>query len=520
MSIIFVTNKYEIILIFCIFTNINIEIAMKKSLKVIFLLMIFGFGFQSCTDDDDKLLEDSGTVVQNFIWRGLNYYYLYQQNVPDLADGKFTNPQALNAFITTKGSPENTFQDFLYRPVSKFPDVAGVVKATDRFSVLVDNYDVLENLFAGIRKTSGLVTSFKYKTGNSGPLIGFVRYVVTGSNASTKNVKRGDLFNAVNGVTITDSNLSTIFANDNFTLNFANYNGGAFTSNGIDIAFTKTQITENPVLINSILNVGTKKVAYLMYNSFTSNFNQELNNAFGQMKAQNATELVLDLRYNGGGSVQTSAYLASMITGQYNGQVFAKEIWNPKIQSFYETTSPEQLVNLFTNNIDGVLANNLNLTKVYVLTTSRTASASELIINGLKPYITVVQIGTKTIGKNSGSITMYDSPNFGKSGRNSNHKYAMQPLTFKVANRDGFGDYQTGIVPNFVIEENIANLGILGNANEPLLKKALDLIALNPRKSKETPFKVYENATIDFNEFENQMYRDKLPVGLEKATKN
>ncbi len=494
--------------------------AMKKSFKVLFLFLIFGFGFQSCTDDDDKLLEDSGTVVQNFIWRGLNYYYLYQPDVPDLSDGKFTNPLALNNFVATKGSPEAIFQDLLFRPVSKFPDVAGVVKATDRFSVLVDDYDFLENLLNGIRKTSGLVTSFKFKSGNSGPLIGYVRYVVAGSDASTKNVKRGDLFYAVNGVEIYDSNLSTIFANDNFTLNFANFAAGSFTPNGIDIAFTKTQITENPVLVNSILNVGTKKVAYLMYNSFNFNFNQELNNAFGQMKSQNATELVLDLRYNGGGSVQTSAYLASMITGQFNGQVFAKEVWNPKIQSYYQSTNPEQLINLFTNNIGGASANNLNLSKVYVLTTSRTASASELIINGLKPYISVVQIGTKTIGKNSGSITMYDSSNFGKSGRNSNHKYAMQPLTFKVANRDGFGDYQTGIVPNFVIEENIANLGILGNANEPLLKKALDLIALNPRKSKEVPFKVYENATIEFDVFENQMYRDKLPVGLEKALKN
>lgn len=492
---------------------------MKKSFKILLLILIFGFGLQSCTDSDDKLLEDNGTVVQNFIWRGLNYYYLYQQDVPDLADGKFSNPIALNNFLTTKGSPESTFQDLLFKPISKFPNTGNVINASDRFSVLVDDYDILENLSQGIRKTSGLVTSFKYKSGNSGPLIGYVRYVVAGSNASTKNVKRGDLFNAVNGVTITDANLNTIFANDNFTLNFASFSGGTFPSNGIDIAFTKTQITENPVLVNSILNIGTKKVAYLMYNSFTTSFNQELNNAFGQMKAQNATELVLDLRYNGGGSVQTSAYLASMITGQFNGQVFAKEIWNPRIQSFYESSRPEQLVNLFTNNIDGTLANNLNLTKVYVLTTSRTASASELIINGLKPYINVVQIGTKTIGKNSGSILLYDSPNFGKSGRNSNHKYAMQPLTFKVANRDGFGDYQTGLVPNFVIEENIEDLGILGNANEPLLKKALDLIALNPRKTLEVPFKVYENALFDYNEFENQMYRDKLPIGLEKAIK-
>ncbi len=489
---------------------------MKNIFKVSFILLIFVFGLQSCTDDDDKLLEDSGTVVQNFIWRGLNYYYLYQANVPDLADNKFANPIALNNFLTTKGSPENAFQQLLYKPVALFP-ASG--QAIDRFSVLVDDYDVLENLFQGIRKTSGLAISFKYKSGNSGPLIGYVRYIVAGSNASTTAVKRGDLFYAVNGIVITDANLNTIFANDNFTLNFANLNGGVFTPNGIDIAFTKTLITENPVAVNALLTVGTKKVAYLMYNSFTANFNQELNSAFGQIKSQNVSDLVLDLRYNGGGSVQTSAYLASMITGQFDNQVFAKEIWNPRIQSFYESSNPKQLINLFTNNIDGVLANNLNLTKIYVLTTSRTASASELIINGLKPYIQVIQIGTTTIGKNSGSVTLYDSSNFGKSGRNTSHKYAMQPLTFKVANRDGFGDYQNGIVPNHIVEEDIANLGILGNANEPLLKKALDLIAMSPRKTSETQFKVYKSATEIFNDFETEMYRDNTPAGLEKIFK-
>ena len=115
-------------------------------LKSIFLLTVIAFIFVNCTDEDDKLLENGNTVVQNFIWRGLNNYYLWQQDVPDLADGKYTTPLALNAFVTSKGSPENLFQELLYRPVSKFPDLNGVPTATDRFSVLVDDYTVLENI--------------------------------------------------------------------------------------------------------------------------------------------------------------------------------------------------------------------------------------------------------------------------------------------------------------------------------------------------------------------------------------
>ena len=105
---------------------------MKKIFKLQFLFAIAIFGLIGCTDNDDKLLENNQTEVQNFIWRGLNNYYLWQQDVPDLADGKFATPYALNDFIATKGSPENTFQSLLFRPVSKFPDVNGVISATDR----------------------------------------------------------------------------------------------------------------------------------------------------------------------------------------------------------------------------------------------------------------------------------------------------------------------------------------------------------------------------------------------------
>jgi len=98
----------------------------------------------------------------------------------------------------------------------------------------------------------------------------------------------------------------------------------------------------------------------------------------------------------------------------------------------------------------------LNLTKVYIITTKSTASASELVINGLKPFINVIQIGDVTTGKNVGSITLYDSPTFEKEGVNPSHKYAMQPLVLKIVNADGFGDYQSGLVPTFQQAETIS----------------------------------------------------------------
>jgi len=131
-----------------------------------------------------------------------------------------------------------------------------------------------------------------------------------------------------------------------------------------------------------------------MYNGFYAGYDSQLNAAFGTLKSANVTDLVLDLRYNSGGSINSATKLASMITGQFTGQLFAKQQWNSKAQAYYESSNPSSLENRFVGGL-----NSLQLNKVYILTTKGTASASELVINCLKPYINVVQIGDVTIGK-------------------------------------------------------------------------------------------------------------------------
>ena len=490
---------------------------MNKYFKNILLLSISLFITIGCNDNDDALYQNSNSEVQNFIWKGLNNYYLWQDKVEDLADFRFENPYLLNDFLVAKGSPEKVFEDLLYFPESKYKNLN---KTVDRFSVLVDDYEFLENLFQGVRTTSGIVAGYKYRNGVSGPIFGYIKYVLPNSDAASKGIKRGDIFYAVNGIQLTDENRSSLFANDNFSLDFATYLNGNITSNGVTVAFTKSQVTENPVMINTTFTQGSKKIAYLMYNSFTANFNTELNNAFGQIAASNCTDLILDLRYNGGGSIATASYLASMITGQFNGQVFASQQWNPRIQNYFLANDPESLTNRFTNNIEGQAINSLNLSKIYILTSSGTASASELLINGLAPYITLIQIGDKTVGKNVGSITLYDSPNFTKSNANPRHKYAMQPLVLKTANKSGFGDYQNGLSPNAsnILIEDIGNLGVLGTANEPLLQKALDLISFRIRAPRLNQSQNLMNANPDSEQI-SEMYLDKTPKGFSEIFK-
>jgi C-terminal processing protease CtpA/Prc len=257
-----------------------------------------------------------------------------------------------------------------------------------------------------------------------------------------------------------------------------------------------------------------------MYNGFYANYDTQLNDAFGQLAAQGITDFVLDLRYNGGGSVQTATRLASMITGQFKDQIFAKEKWNAKINAAYETNDPESLNNRFVDNISGTKLNSLNLGKVYILTSDGTASASELIINGLAPYITVVQIGDYTVGKNVGSVTLYDSESFTKSKVNPNHKYAMQPLVLKIVNSAGFGEYTDGLKPTYEQLEYITNLGVLGDPSEPLLNTAISKItgaaAKKIQQDRGKTLKTFIDAKA-INGIRNQMYVDKAPEGFLKA---
>lgn len=488
---------------------------MKTKFKFIIVLLLALISFQSCEDIDDTYVSDE----RNFIWKGLNFYYLWQEDVPNLDDNRFASPFQLNAFLYSYEKPEDLFESLLYKPKSRFP----AAEVVDRFSWIVDDYLELEGQLQGNTNSNGVDFRLSYKPGSSSEIIGWVRYIVPNSDASTKDIKRGDIFYGVNGTTLTVDNYADLLygINNNYKLNFADFSNSSFIPNGKSVDLTKTPLEENPILINKVIVLGSHKIGYLMYNGFYSNYDTELNNAFGTLKSQGITDLVLDLRYNGGGSVRTATRLASMITGSFTGQVFAKQQWNSKIESYYQANDPDELKDFFTNKIGSTPINSVNMNKIYILTTKSSASASELVINGLKPFINVVQIGDVTVGKNVGSITLYDSPTLLKENVNPNHRYAMQPIVLKIVNANGFGDYQSGLVPTYKQVEYINNLGVLGDTNEPFLSTAIAKITGVSRTkplSSGIEFKNFSDSKSR-NSLQNQMYLEKPPEGLEKAIK-
>ncbi|HEY3389822.1 MAG TPA: hypothetical protein VGK38_09640, partial [Prolixibacteraceae bacterium] len=156
--------------------------------------------------------------------------------------------------------------------------------------------------------------------------------------------------------------------------------------------------------------------------------------------------------------------------------------------------------------------NSLNLNMLYVITSDNTASASELLINGLKPYLQIYDVGINTVGKYVGSFTIKDWDANGNV--NPNNNWAMQPIVVKIANSQGVSDFVDGLAPDFRLEEDFANLIAFGDQNETLLKAVLNNIKGLPQtavtlKSEKLGLKrVFDSQ--DIRPFSKQMYINRL----------
>jgi C-terminal processing protease CtpA/Prc len=482
---------------------------MKKILVVLCSVFIL-----SCSKDDDLILPDtidpndsSAVEVQDFMWKAMNFWYFWQSNVADLADDRFVS--------TEEGRAEYTaFLDSEENPAAFFENKLQYIE--DRFSFYNSDYRVLTNSLAGISKSNGLEFGLVRFEGTN-DVFGFVRYVVPNSNAATADIQRGDLFTGVDGQTLTiDNYIGLLFGENNtYTLNMADFVNGNVVPNEQEVMLTKEEaLAENPIFISKSFEIGGENIGYIVYNQFTNEYDDDLYDAVIALKTAGITNLILDLRYNPGGSVNTTRLLASMIYGTNTSDVFLRKRYNEKLQ---EQFTDSQLEVYFADKVGGNTINSLGLTKLYVLTTSGSASASELLINSLGPYMDVIQIGDVTRGKNEFSTTLVDDRDNSYlytpsrvNKINPNNQWAIQPLLGRNENADGFSDFTSGLQPDILLKEDYGNLGILGDQNEPLLARAIQAITGQTGKRDFTvynPINIISSSKM-FSPFKDKMIDD------------
>jgi len=451
--------------------------------KIFVLLAVLFVSLSSCDKDPDLNIDPLTLEINDFIWKGLNTYYLWKDNVPDLADNKFSDQDDLNNYLANFHDSEAFFESLLYE--------RGVV---DRWSWIVDDYVALINMFQGITKSTGMHIGLVYEPGSTQNVFAYVKYVVPNTDAAAKGVQRGYLFRKINGTNLTVDNYSELLDNDVLNIELAQWDGSSFSDTGQIISLQKTEVQEDPIYIKQTITHNNFKTGYLMYNEFISNYDVALNEAIAYFQSEQVDNLVLDLRYNPGGSVQTMQYLASMITGQFTGQVLLKYQWHSQLQIWMEENYPETLQRYFIDNMeDGTPINHLNLPKIYIIATKSSASASESLMNSLEPYIEVIHVGTETHGKYTASVTLFDSPDFSYNNVNPDHLWAMQPIVLKISNVEGVSDFVNGLYPDIYQPENYFDLGVLGDASEPLLQTVLQYIEGNVSK-------MIPQNNIDFDE--------------------
>ena len=279
-----------------------------------------------------------------------------------------------------------------------------------------------------------------------------ISWVHEGSAAGRAGLDRGAQIVAVNGQpveSLTGPELNAELSRDVVVHTIRDLDG---TVHDVELAQGDVEITS--VKYTTVIDTPRGPVGYLMFTTFVLPGEDELRTAFSLFRERGVTQLVIDLRYNGGGLLRTAALLGSLIASHASGSPLILETYNDQHADLNRQR-------LMFDTDEGVDA-----THVVFLTTGRTASASEQVINGLSPYLDVDVVGTRTLGKPVGA----DSWDF--------CDFTLAPITFHSLNAAGEGDYFQGIEPACVVEDDL--LHGLGDPDEAQLAAALRLLAGEP----------------------------------------
>lgn len=423
----------------------------RPDIRILLILVTFLIGFSSCDEDDS--ISPEVLKINKFVDENMKFAYFWNDKMPNINYRKEPDTQKY-------------FDKLLYDEV-------------DQWSFITDDIDALNDYFSGISKSMGhSIRLFKLKQ-ESEDVIGFIEYVEPGSPADLAGgVYRGRMFHKIDGKQLTTSNYSELLNKDSYTITFGILNQDlSITDETPSVNLAAVEWQSNPILMSKVIRHGGYNVGYLVYTSFVADYDDQLESVFTNFKNQGVDKLVLDLRYNSGGSVSSAILLSSLIApADRAGDVLLRTSYNQNLTNYFNQEYPDE-TDFYVDRLEENV-NNLNLSEVVVLSTFKTASASEMVIYGLDPHMEVYHIGEQTHGKYYGSITLSDP--------DKEHSWAIQPIVMRAENKNNSINYNIGLIPD---KERVDFLDAgevfpLGDVNEDFLALALThLTGVAPAKA-------------------------------------
>ncbi len=399
----------------------------------------------SCTNNNDESApifpEGSTESVNLWVQDSMKRYYYWAEQMPVKPDYRL----AVKDFFKSLLSPQ------------------------DRFSFMVNTEDS-STYPRSIRNMYGFDYTVAKLANNQ--VVTIVKLVLQNSPAFNSGLERGMIITKVNGKIMTAANAETMASSIKdqtvVELTVGKWQNGAVTDEK-NITVYYGFSFEQPIL-SKVFEKNGKKVGYLYIYDFPDGMTQTLNQKFAEFKAAGVQELILDLRYNYGGSVSSAAALCSLIpSGLSSGSPFIIFKGNKNGGEVKRTFAQQIAYDSKALDFNTLRANALGLQKVFILTSNSTASAAEIVVNNLKPYMQVIQIGDTTLGKDMAGFVVEDKRKPRKIS------WQIHPVIYKVFNANEAGEYSNGISPQVNVNE-FSGLPILplGDPNETLISSALN----------------------------------------------
>lgn len=416
---------------------------MKNFLKLLcFAIAAF---LISCTNNNDESApvfpEGSTEAVNLWVQDSMKRYYYWAEQMPAKPDYRL---------------PAKDFFKSLLSP-------------QDRFSFMVNTEDS-STYPRSIRNMYGFDYTIVQLANNE--VVTVVKLVLQNSPVFNAGLERGMIITKVNGKVMTAANAEAMAASikDQTVVELTVgkwQNGAVINEKNITVYYGFS--FEQPIL-SKIFDKNSKKVGYLYIYDFPDGMTQALNQKFAEFKSSGVQELILDLRYNYGGSVSSAAALCSLIpAGLSSASPFIIFKGNKNGGEVKRTFAEQIAYDSKALDFTTLRANALGLQKVFILTSNSTASAAEIVINNLKPYMQVIQIGNTTLGKDMAGFVVEDKRKPRKIS------WQIHPVIYKVFNAGGSGEYSNGISPQVIVNE-YAGLPLLplGDPDETLIASALN----------------------------------------------